>query len=221
MKLRLAIDRSYNQGSWALYKGHEALESAAFIEDKPRSPTWFPAIINALAARNLSPSDIEEYIVGTGPGSFSGIRAVIAALQGLALPTKIPVLGIQSAAAIAVAEAVKGTSKRIIVVGDARRGELWIKSFDSATETDKEIAQEPILTTIAELEGFVTADTLITSPDIARLSKALHDVADKRGATLKEEAATCTADDIMAAYLKYPAAAVRDPLPVYLHPAVM
>ena len=67
---------------------------------------------------------VERIVVGTGPGSFAGIRAALAFAQGYAIASKCEVLGLESACALAIGE---GPSA---VVGDARRGMYWIALFD-------------------------------------------------------------------------------------------
>ncbi len=213
MTYTLAIDRSGGQGSWALYQNQKELISEPFTEDKPRSPTWFPSIIAKLSDFGLTPSEIDEYIVGTGPGSFSGIRAVIAALQGLALPTGIPVMGIPSVAATAYALSKKTGNHKIAVIGDARRGELWLGKYDFSI--DSEFTEPKLFArdALPALDGFC-----ITSPDYARLAGILAGIPD---AVIVGGNAVCSASDIAAFFFAYPKSAVRDPLPIYLHPAVM
>lgn len=215
--LLLAIDRSQPKGSWALLKEEAVIKDGFFQELRPRSPTWFPSILKGLADEKLKPSDINAYIVGTGPGSFSGIRAVLAAVQGLALPTAAQVLGVTSVAAMAYAHSQKTGAKKVAVIGDARRGKLWLATYDFATATYKEVAQAPILTTKEELAKYITPDSQILTPEYAKLAETLKTLPNVE---VIEGDGQVTAADIAKLYLAYPEAAVQNPLPVYLHPAV-
>lgn len=206
MNYTISIDRSSPRGSWALYQDQEQIAYSPFEELLPRSPTWFPAIIKKLNELNLTPASITTYLVGTGPGSFSGIRAVISAIQGLALPTSAPVLGLLSVAATAYHYHKETGKNQINVLGDARRGTLWLASYDFSPATTDTVKQNPILTKPDKLT--ISPDAILLTPE-EKLTKIYP-------ATL----VTTTAADIADLYFAYPEAALRDPLPAYLHPAV-
>jgi tRNA threonylcarbamoyladenosine biosynthesis protein TsaB len=63
----------------------------------------------------LEPGAIDGLVVGTGPGSFTGVRMGLATARGLALALDVPVAGVSTLAAYA-----GGTP-----VIDARRGEVF------------------------------------------------------------------------------------------------
>ena len=69
---------------------------------------------------------VGRIVVGTGPGSFAGIRSAIAFAQGFALGRKCEVLGLPSPCAVAaqVYAGAKGGDFPLAVVGDARRGKF-------------------------------------------------------------------------------------------------
>ena len=66
----------------------------------------------------------DRIIVGTGPGSFAGVRSALAFAQGYAIGSGCEVLGLPSACALALPD------RPTAVVGDARRGKFWIALFD-------------------------------------------------------------------------------------------
>ena len=70
-----------------------------------RAPAWMAELADVIAAHGWNGASFDEFVCGLGPGSFSGIRACLAALQGLALPDGRPVYGIASAAAVALGQA--------------------------------------------------------------------------------------------------------------------
>jgi tRNA threonylcarbamoyladenosine biosynthesis protein TsaB len=68
-----------------------------------------------LAAAGLDPRELDGVVVGTGPGSFTGIRIGLATARGLALGLELPVAGVSTL------RAYEGGSPVI----DARRGEVF------------------------------------------------------------------------------------------------
>jgi tRNA threonylcarbamoyladenosine biosynthesis protein TsaB len=77
--------------------------------------------VDALLRRGgVGPRQIEGIVVGTGPGSFTGLRMGLAVARGLALALDVPVAGVSTLAALAA-----GSPGSLPVV-DARRGEVFV-----------------------------------------------------------------------------------------------
>ncbi|HZR92875.1 MAG TPA: tRNA (adenosine(37)-N6)-threonylcarbamoyltransferase complex dimerization subunit type 1 TsaB [Gaiellaceae bacterium] len=72
-----------------------------------------------LRQAGAAPAGLDGVVVGTGPGSFTGIRIGLAAARGLALATGIPVAGISTLDALAA-----GTPGALPVL-DAQRREVF------------------------------------------------------------------------------------------------
>ena len=231
MEKLLVVERAYGNGSWALYDGRDRIASGIFGAGLPRAPEWFADVVASLSAAGVAPQSLDILLAGTGPGSFSGIRSVLAALQGLALPRGIPVLGLPSAAAIARTTARVHGADVVAVVGDARRGTLWSAVYDRALEefrvqssefkvaaTNPSTLQPFTLSTPAELQSAVPQGALVVSPEYTHLVPVLSAL---KGVRVVAEDVVSSAEDLADLYFSNPAAAVRDPLPIYLHPAVV
>ena len=138
--------------------------------------------------------------VGVGPGSFAGIRAAIACLQGLGLGWGLKPRGFPSAAAMALASGLP----EVTVVGDARRGTLWAVRYRRTGERLEQVGDFRILAR----ERFVPEAEMV-SPDAERLAEfALRPV--EFTAELLPRTVAALGE----------AALLDDPLPIYLHPAV-
>ncbi len=71
------------------------------IEDKKyASRDLIPTIEKLLTDNNLSLKDVDAIGVNQGPGPFTSLRVIITTANGLALATKIPLIGINSLEAL-------------------------------------------------------------------------------------------------------------------------
>lgn len=152
---------------------------------------------------SLSPPP-DRIVVGTGPGSFAGIRSAIAFAQGYALGRPCEVLGLPSPCALA-------GEGRLAVVGDARRGMAWVALFDGF-EMKGDVFQVPQ----ADLAKAVPDDFAVVTPDAARIEPLLVATF---GARYKG-GRTPTAEGLKAFAEANPVLLKPEPLPIYLNPAV-
>jgi tRNA threonylcarbamoyladenosine biosynthesis protein TsaB len=93
----------------------------------------------ALEAAGARWIDVERIAVGVGPGGFTGLRLGIATARGLAQARDIPLVGVSSLRALAMAAADEGAAVAragersaaaddrgaVVAVIDARRGEVF------------------------------------------------------------------------------------------------
>ena len=159
---------------------------------------------------------VGRIVVGTGPGSFAGIRSALAFAQGYALGTKCEVLGLPSACAIA-AQAIKQSNNsnnqtmHLAVVGDARQGKIWIALFDGFN-----LEREVFQVNESELKGTIPADYGVVTPDAKRLDAFLKEAFGDRylGGRVP------TSEGLRRFAEANPAILKPEPLPIYLNPAV-
>ena len=157
----------------------------------------------------LELEDIERIVVGIGPGSFAGIRSALAFAQGYALGKRgVEVYGLPSPCAIAAGR--RGT---LAVVGDARQGKLWIALFKEG-RLERSVYQIDA----SELQLQLPADGTfkVISPDDKRIGNMLKAMFGER--YLGE--AFPTVEGLKAYAEAYPEELIKEPLPIYLNPAV-
>jgi tRNA threonylcarbamoyl adenosine modification protein YeaZ len=117
------------------------------------------------ALQKLAPGPFEQIIVGVGPGSFTGVRAGIAAAKGLALARGVPVRAACSFDAVARAAlpAMPRDCPQLCVLGDARRDEVYFALYDRQGQRSGEVrlgaleaieVHNPIWFVSAEIEKF-------------------------------------------------------------------
>ena len=110
----LAIDTSTSRTSVAIIEADSVLFSGFRDGATAHGPS-----LPALVQEALAISDIDEVVVGMGPGPFTGLRVGIAFAQSFALASEIPVRGVCSLDAIAA----QVQEVDFIVTVDARRKE--------------------------------------------------------------------------------------------------
>lgn len=70
-------------------------------------------------------SGVEAIAVGTGPGSFTGVRIGVASARAIAQARALPIAGVSSTAALALGIGQDASRDRIGAI-DARRGEVFL-----------------------------------------------------------------------------------------------
>jgi len=227
----LSVDRSSAGAGVALFRDGAPAGARTAGGEPARQPEWVAQIAGLLDACGIAPAGLDALCAGTGPGSFSGIRSALAALRGLALPFDRPVYGVSSAAALAfrVLTAPEAPDE-VAVVGDARRDRLWVAAFrlaaggvavvgrDGRARAPAHTADDFELARAGEIAAAVPAGARVVSPDFARIGAWLNTELDRR--RVCQEPLMPDAGAVGRLFLAAPGAARREPLPVYLHPAV-
>jgi tRNA threonylcarbamoyladenosine biosynthesis protein TsaB len=134
----LALETSGISGSIALIEDGKVLAEREHTEENQHAERMLGHIQSALAELRWSRKTLNRIAVSRGPGAFTGIRMGLALAQGLEMGLLVPALGVCSLRALAatpfVAEGGGLTPPRkgslIIAVRDARRGELFVGTFD-------------------------------------------------------------------------------------------
>jgi tRNA threonylcarbamoyladenosine biosynthesis protein TsaB len=96
--LTLAFDTATSVASAALVRDGQVLGERA-----SRAVEVLADADELLRAAEVEPSALEGLVVGTGPGSFTGLRLGLAAARGLAFALDVPVAGVSTLDALAAA----------------------------------------------------------------------------------------------------------------------
>lgn len=199
--LTLVIDRSTDEQSLALTEDGVCVKEVSLPGMDCRSGDWVVKVREFLAGRTP-----DRIVVGTGPGSFAGIRAALAFAQGYALGSACEVLGLPSPCASAP------EAGPLAVVGDARREHYWVALFDGPR-----LVVPVFQTDAATLNLRVPLGVKVVSPDEKRIAAFLKETFADR---FLPGAGQPTAAGLARAFLANPALLKPEPLPLYLNPAV-
>ncbi|NLL83055.1 MAG: tRNA (adenosine(37)-N6)-threonylcarbamoyltransferase complex dimerization subunit type 1 TsaB [Lentisphaerae bacterium] len=226
----LAIDRSSPGAGAALFKNGELIGETCKNSDPARSPQWVSQVADLLQESGITAHDLSAMCAGLGPGSFSGIRSSLAALQGLSLPNATPQFGVSSIAALAYQLLTTSVAAKITIIGDARRERFWGATFCLDTQgylalfNNGEItppchtSADFILSPVAALSTAIPDNTTIVTPDYNRIGAILQQKFSP--SRLLNSPHYPDAAAIARLYLSAPTAAISPPLPIYLSPAV-
>ena len=124
----LAIDTATDRESVAVVGAGLVLGEVRLRTTEGHSRRLVGAVSFLLESLGLGVGEIEGYAVTTGPGSFTGLRIGISTVQGLALASRRPCLGIRTLDVLAVQ--IEGTADRLVAVMDAQRGQVFGQVFD-------------------------------------------------------------------------------------------
>ena len=170
MSKTLAIDTSTSRTTVAIIDGDTILFSGFRDGATAHGPS-----LPALVQEALAVSNVDEVVVGMGPGPFTGLRVGIAFAQSFALARNIPVRGVCSLDAIAA----QVDEKDFIITVDARRKEVYwaryidgVRVGDPAVNFPADVSGAPIhadlfpeMQALVQLPGNITEPIYLRRPD--------------------------------------------------------
>jgi len=166
----LAIDTSTSRSCVAIIEGTSILYSGFRDGATAHGPS-----LPALVQEALSVSEVDEVIVGMGPGPFTGLRVGIAFAHSFALARGIPVRGVCSLDAIAA----QIQESDFIITVDARRKEVYWARYTNGVRVGEPAVNFPAdvtgakiyadlfpdMVSLANLPGHVREPIYLRRPD--------------------------------------------------------
>jgi tRNA threonylcarbamoyl adenosine modification protein YeaZ len=171
----LAIDTSTSRTCVAVIKSGLVVYSGFRDGATAHGPS-----LPALVQEALAISEVDEVVVGMGPGPFTGLRVGIAFAQSFALAREIPVRGVCSLDAIAA----QIDESDFIITVDARRKEVYWARYtngdrvgEPAVNFPADVAGAPIHADLfPDMEALVNLPSDITEPIYLRRPDAVATV---------------------------------------------
>jgi len=216
----LAIEQSTSLCSMVLSRDGRLLAEREWEDSWSRNQHFFSLLPGMLREASISPTEIDIFSTGLGPGSFSGLRCALAAMNGLSLSGQKRVYGISSAEILAwqVMRATGYTS--IMIIGDARRDYAWYSCYKMQDKMPS--IQRPISLVAADKLASVIMDCeCVSTPDWIRMCEKLKKIVPEKINPIQgrqtPKAKTLAELTIIRTDQNRPS----EPLtPIYLHPPV-
>jgi tRNA threonylcarbamoyladenosine biosynthesis protein TsaB len=167
----LTVDSSTNIASVSLADDGDILYYAFSDDGKTHSQKLMPMIDECFVKSGCAPNDMDAFAAITGPGSFTGLRIGIAAVQGLAYAAKKPCIGVPALEAMAFGAGEFGGL--IVPLIDARNAQAYSAVFDVRAGCKKVIADGagPVEDMVRKVHKLKT-DTLFIG-DGARINREI------------------------------------------------
>lgn len=145
----LAVDTTTPRGSVALVSQDGVLAEARVLTADGHSRWLLPAVDALLRGAGVDPAALDAFAVTTGPGSFTGLRVGLSSVQGLALASDRPCVGISALELLALGAVERGGP--IVALMDAFRGEVYVGVYDSGAAAVRHARVGPLDALAAEL----------------------------------------------------------------------
>ena len=144
-----------------------------------------------LAQAGLDRSDVGCYVVGRGPGSFTGVRIGISTAKGLARGANVPLLGVSTLDACAWTAWKAGVRGKLGILADAMRGEVYPALYMLVDEgLERQFEREHVVKAAVALDEWRQAadwgQVQLTGDGLVRYGKLLGE----------DEAARCVERDL-------------------------
>lgn len=193
----LAIDTSSAQGSVALFDDERLVYAREQRVSNAHGESVLPMIDAALAEAGWRAVDVGRWAVGTGPGSFTGVRIGVATIKGIVMGTGAEVVGVTSLSAMAaLARATNDADETDVVVSvvGAIRGELYVEADGAVPLEPSCLLPQAIAAWVEPLAATVSvwlvgeAGNVIRAPggawELRRFDTGIHALPHARGVAL-------------------------------------
>jgi tRNA threonylcarbamoyladenosine biosynthesis protein TsaB len=128
----LAIDTAMNACSVACYNADSgSIKARSVAMSRGQAEALIPMVEEIVAGAALAFEALDSVVTTTGPGAFTGLRVGLSAAKSFALALNVPLWGLSTFQALALAYTEKRTqSKPFAVLIETKRQDFYVQSFD-------------------------------------------------------------------------------------------
>jgi tRNA threonylcarbamoyladenosine biosynthesis protein TsaB len=139
-KVLLAIDTSTRTVGLAFYDGSSVLNESVWTSNDYHTVELAPAIESAMQKSNITAEQLGALAVAIGPGSFTGLRIGLALAKGLAMVRQLPIIGIPTLDALAIAQPLMDIPMAAVLrAGRGRLAISWYKANGSKWQSTNQM----------------------------------------------------------------------------------
>lgn len=170
--LLLALDTATPAVTVALHDGTGVLAESNQVDARRHGELLLPAVHRVLGEAGVGLDSVTGFVVGVGPGPYTGLRVGLTTAGVFAAATGAPVHGVCTLDGIAYAAGLEGP---FTVATDARRKEVyWARYADARTRLTEPAVDRPadIADEVAELPA-VGAGALLYPDTFGRVPEGM------------------------------------------------
>jgi tRNA threonylcarbamoyladenosine biosynthesis protein TsaB len=167
----LAIDTATQYAGLALYHQDGLLAEESWYAGHNHTVELMPRLVRMLTSAQLKVSNLSALAVSLGPGSFTGLRIGLAVAKGMALPHKLPVIGVHTLEITAYP--FREQPLPVWAVAQAGRNRILAACYGPNKKQWQQL-REPFITTIEELAQQIEQPVLCTGELDAQSVKTLR-----------------------------------------------
>lgn len=149
----LAVDTTTARGSLAVVTPEGVVAEAQSTTPGGHSSWLLTEVEAALGTLGLEVRELDGFAVTVGPGSFTGLRVGLSSVQGLALASGLPCVGVASLDLLA--DAASGQAATVVALVDAIRGEVFAGVYDRQGQLQGDRRATRVEDLAEEVEGDV------------------------------------------------------------------
>lgn len=150
----LAIDTATQNAGLALYSRDTIYAEEAWHAGRNHTIELMPRIARMLKMARLNVPELTAIAVSLGPGSFTGLRIGLAAAKGIALPHKLPLVGVPTLEVIAYP--LRDHDRPVWAIIQAGRGRIFTTCYKQIDDHWQPL-DEPQLTNFETLASQIDA----------------------------------------------------------------
>lgn len=137
----LAVDTATSVVNVAVGRGGEVLAEESVLTERRHAELITALIARVMDRAGVDFDALDAVIACVGPGLFTGLRVGVATARSIASVRSLPVVGVSSLEAMAVA--TEDAGPRIVATLDARRGEVAWACFEDGTRRTEDRIDPP------------------------------------------------------------------------------
>ncbi len=212
----LAIDAAGKSCSAAVWQAGRVTAQAREVMARGQSERLVPMIEAVMAEASLDYAALDAIAVTRGPGGFTGVRIGLATARGLAMACGCPLIGVSNFEAVAAAvPPARRAGRRLLVLLDAKRAELYAQAFDDGGRP----LGEAVCLRPEDLVAGLPPEPLLLAGDAVEQARPALGAA---GRAFEVAEPCCGADAaevaVLAAAGPLPPPGAPPPRPIYLRP---